>query len=401
MKTHLKLTKFKTYKYIRRVPKLLLKYTSTGTFRVSLGSSLLEATQTALSFNNSVEEALQLISLHVDDSMIIAKIDGLIPKEKPTNITTKVLSTGYLSDVTADYISSQVDNISAEETRDKRYFYETVCPSIFKEVGVTSNPKLASINYNDLLNLKAIITKLPKRNIQKYRKMELHDILRNLDAVKKEERLSARTINKYIKWLRALFSFGIMLNHLQVNLVNSLPLQKTLDDKLQRLPLDEVELTILLESVPQQMQYLLKILAYTGLRLSELYKCTITEIDGYRCFSLTDRAIKLKTKSSYRVIPVHKNLLDGMKDFEELRSKVSSDNLARTASDTIKKLKFKDMNKKSLYSLRHRFATQLIQKGADSSIVSELMGHSHSTMTLSRYSTGFSVKQLQVVLEML
>ena len=401
MKTHLKLTKFKTYKYIRRVPKLLLKYTSTGTFRVSLGASLLEATQTALSFNNAVEEALQLISLHVDESMIISKLDGLIPKEKPTNITTKVLNTGYLSDVTADYISSQVDNISAEETRDKRYFYEKICPCIFEKIGATRNPKLENITYNQLLSFKGIILKLPKRNIQKYRSQELPEILRNLEAVKTEEKLSARTVNKYIKWLRALFSFAIMLNHLQVNLANSIPLQKTIDDKLQRLPLDESELKILLKSVPQQMQYLLQILAYTGMRLSELYKCSITEIDGYKCFSLTDRAIKLKTKSSYRVIPVHKNLLNGMQDFEEFRGRISSDNLARTASDTIKKLKFKDMEKKSLYSLRHRFATQLIQKGADSSIVSELMGHSHSTMTLSRYSTGFSVKQLQEVVEIL
>ena len=401
MKTHLEKTKHNTYKYVRRVPQELLNYVPNSRFRVSLGSSLLEATQQALSFNNAVEEALQLIYLHVDDSMIIAKLDGLIPKEKPATTTIKVLQSGFLADITADYISSQVDNISAEETRDKRYFYETVCPSIFKEVGVTSNPKLASITYNDLLSFKGIITKLPKRNIQKYRMMELPDILRNLEVVKTEEKLSARTINKYIKWLRALFSFAIMLNHLQVNLANSIPLQKTLDDKLQRLPLDEVELNALLESVPQQMQYLLQILAYTGMRLSELYKCTLTEIDGYKCFSLTDRGIKLKTKSSYRVIPIHNSLLDGMKDFEELRSKVSSDNLARTTSDTIKKLRFKDMEKKSLYSLRHRFATQLIQKGADSSIVSELMGHSHNTMTLSRYSTGFSVRQLHKVVELL
>ena len=401
MKTHLEKTKHNTYKYVRRVPQELLNYVPNSRFRVSLGSSLLEATQQALSFNNAVEEALQLIYLHVDDSMIIAKLDGLIPKEKPATTTIKVLQSGFLADVTADYISSQVDNISAEETRDKRYFYETVCPSLFNELGATNNPKLASITYNDLLSFKGIITKLPKRNIQKYRMMELPDILRNLEVVKTEEKLSARTINKYIKWLRALFSFAIMLNHLQVNLANSIPLQKTLDDKLQRLPLDEEELNALLKSVPRQMQYLLQILAYTGLRLSELYKCTLAEIGGYKCFSLTDRGIKLKTKSSYRVIPIHSRLLDGMKEFEESRGKVSSDNLARTASDTIKKLKFKDMEKKSLYSLRHRFATQLIQKGADSSIVSELMGHSHNTMTLSRYSTGFSVRQLQEVVELL
>lgn len=401
MKTHLEKTKHNTYKYVRRVPQELLNYAPNSRFRVSLGSSQHEATQQALSFNNAIDEALQLISLHVNEEIIIAKLDGLIPKDKPIATTTNAVQSGYLSDITADYISSQADNISAEETRDKRYFYEKVCPCIFEKIGATLNPKIENITYNQLLSFKAIILKLPKRNIQKYRSQELEEILQHLEAVKADEKLSARTVNKYIKWLRALFSFAIMLNHLQVNLANSLPLQKTIDDKLQRLPLEEDELKILLESVPQQMRYLLRILAYTGMRLSELYKCSIAEIDGYKCFSLMDRAIKLKTKSSYRVIPVHKNLLNGMEDFEELRGRISSDNLARTTSDTIKKLKFKEMEKKSLYSLRHRFATQLIQKGANTSTVSELMGHSHITMTLSRYSTGFSVRQLWEVVEML
>ena len=401
MKTYLIKTKFQTYKYVRRVPKPLLEYASTATFRVSLGSNVLEATQQALEFNNAIEEALQLISLNLADELILSKLEKLIPMDKEQEQQITKEEQGLFRNVVTEYIASQESNISAEETRDKSYFYKEVCPALFRHLGITDNPILRNINYTHLLEFRNMITKLPKRNIHKYRTMEISKILLHLDAVANADRLSPRTANKYVKWLRALFSFAIMLNHLQVNLANSIPLQKTLDDKLQRLPLDEVELNALLESVPQQMQYLLQILAYTGLRLSELYKCTLAEIDGYKCFSLTDRGIKLKTKSSYRVIPIHNSLLDGMKDFEELRSKVSSDNLARTTSDTIKKLRFKDMEKKSLYSLRHRFATQLIQKGADSSIVSELMGHSHNTMTLSRYSTGFSVRQLQEVVELL
>lgn len=401
MKTYLIKTKFQTYKYVRRVPKPLLEYASTATFRVSLGSNVLEATQQALEFNNAIEEALQLISLNLADELILSKLEKLIPKDKEQEQQITKEEEGLFRNVVTEYISSQESNISAEETRDKSYFYKQVCPALFRHLGITDNPILRNINYTHLLEFRNIITKLPKRNIHKYRTMDISKILLHLDAITNADRLSPRTANKYVKWLRALFSFAIMLNHLQVNLANSIPLQKTLDDKLQRLPLDEEELNALLKSVPRQMQYLLQILAYTGLRLSELYKCTLTEIDGYKCFSLTDRGIQLKTKSSYRVIPIHNSLLDGMKDFEELRSKVSSGNLARTTSDTIKKLKFKDMEKKSLYSLRHRFATQLIQKGADSSIVSELMGHSHNTMTLSRYSTGFSVRQLWEVIELL
>ena len=401
MKTYLIKTKFQTYKYVRRVPKPLLEYASTATFRVSLGSNVLEATQQALEFNNAIEEALQLISLNLADELILSKLEKLIPMDKEQEQQITKEEQGLFRNVVTEYIASQESNISAEETRDKSYFYKEVCPALFRHLGITDNPILRNINYTHLLEFRNMITKLPKRNIHKYRTMEISKILLHLDAVANADRLSPRTANKYVKWLRALFNFAVMLNHIQVNLANSIPLLKTLDDKLQRLPLDEVELNALLESVPQQMQYLLQILAYTGMRLSELYKCTLTEIDGYKCFSLTDRGIKLKTKSSYRVIPIHNSLLDGMKDFEELRSKVSSDNLARTTSDTIKKLKFKDMEKKSLYSLRHRFATQLIQKGADSSIVSELMGHSHNTMTLSRYSTGFSVRQLWEVIELL
>jgi len=143
------------------------------------------------------------------------------------------------------------------------------------------------------------------------------------------------------------------------------------------------------------------VLAYTGMRLSELYKCEVVTIDDVKCFSLMDRSIKLKTKSSYRLIPVHRELLEELSTFEVYRSNLSSEHLAKTTSATIKSLGFESKEKKSLYSLRHSFATRLIQAGADTAIVSELLGHAHSTMTLSRYSTGFSVKQLQEVVELL
>jgi len=401
MKTYLATTNYGTYKYVRRVPKLLLEYTSTASFRVSLGSNILEATQTALSYNNAVDEAIQLISLGISSDVIISKLNGLIPKDKIADTATESPKQGLFLTTASEYLSAQAENISVEETRDKGYFYKEVCSAIFKELGLTDNPLLSDLNYNHLLRFRDIIARLPKRNIQKYRDMNMSQILKNIKAVEGKDKLSARTVNKYIKWLRALFNFAVVLNQLQVNLANSLPLQKTIDDKLQRLPLDQFELNRLVESIPQQMQYLLQILAYTGMRLSELYKCTLTEIDGYKCFSLTDRDIKLKTKSSYRVIPIHDSLLEQVEHFYQLRALTSSDNLARTTSATIKKLEFKSKEKKSLYSLRHTFATTLIQRGADASVVSELMGHSHTTMTLSRYSTGFSIKQLKEVIETL
>ena len=401
MKTYLQQTKFKTYKYIRRIPKELLNYTNKSTFRVSLGSNQLEATQTALEYNNAIDEALQLLQMGLDRATILSKLSALIPASSQTAEASKQVQQGLFLDLAEDYLSSQEQNISKEETRDKGYFYRTVCTSIFSAIGLDYNPIIKGITYNHLLQFKAKVVELPKRNIQRYRSMELSEILNHLEEVTSEDKISARTINKYIKWLRALFNFSVMLNHLQVNLASSLPLQKTLDDKLQRLPLSESELSQLLQSLPQKMKYLVKVLAHTGMRLSELYKCEVVELEGIKCFSLMDRELKLKTKSSYRVIPVHHQLLEQLDSFEEQREGVSSDNLARTTSATIKTLDFVAKEKKSLYSLRHSFATRLIQADADTAIVSELLGHTHSTMTLSRYSTGFSVSQLQKVVKLL
>ena len=411
MQTYLTQTKFNTHKYQRRVPQQLLELVNTTYFRVSLGADTATATATAIQFNTIIDEALQLVNLNLPKDIIRMKLDKLVP----TKATTKQkegadkgepkeagIKEGLFLSIVSNYLASQKDNISADETRDKTYFYNSVCTAIFKHIGLaTTTLLITDITYSHLLEFKEIISKLPKRNIQKYRSMEVADILKILDEIPIDDLLSARTVNKYIKWLRALFNFAHIRGIVKVNLPQAIPIVKTIDDRLQRLPLDESELNILLKAVPQQMQYLLQILAYTGMRLSELYKCKIETIEGYKCFSLMNRNIKLKTKSSYRIIPIHKSLLDNIKDFELHRSTISSDTLARTASDTIKKLKFKDMNKKSLYSLRHRFATRLIQKGADSSIVSELMGHSHTTMTLNRYSTGYSITQLHEVIYLL
>ena len=400
MKTYLTKTKYNTYRYIRRVPQELLVYTPSHRFRVSLGSNELEATQRAVEFNSAIEDALQLFQLQLPPNTIIEKLEQLLPQETMDDKPIEVHNDSFI-ELTAQYINSQEANISADETRDKKYFYEEVCSAIFEYIGLSSNPVVTSIEFKHLLDFKAIVTQLPKRNIHKYRTMPLSDIFKQLNSIDNNDKISARTVNKYIKWLRALFNFAVMLNHLQVNLANSLPLQKAIDDKLQRLPLDDVELKLLLQSLPHKMKYLVQILSLTGMRLSELYKCNIQVVDGIKCFSLMDRELKLKTKSSYRIIPVHVELIGDLDGLDGLRQNVSADYLARTVSNAIKSLDFEHKEKKSLYSLRHSFATKLIQLNANASIVSELMGHTHSTMTLSRYSTGFSVKQLREVVELL
>ena len=403
MKTYLTQTKFNTYKYQRRVPKQLIEYIDTSYFRISLGTDKVKATSSALQFNNTIDETLQLIGLGISDAIILDKLKLLIPQQTtiPTESTTKE---GLFLDVVSNYLESNSNNISKEETRDKSYFYNQVCPTIFKHILSASNPTILSISYDSLLKFKDILVQLPKRNIQKYRSMDFSIVVKSLSSIPDEARLSARTVNKYIKWLRALFTFAQMRGIVSVNLASSITIQKTLDDKLQRLPLSMVEIKELNSLLTTEKSYLSSCLFLTSMRLSEVYKCKVEEIEGIKCFTLLDRDIKLKTKSSYRVIPIHSSLLSQIDKFESYRATISCDNLAKSISKIIKKHNFKDSHKKSLYSLRHSFATELIQRGANNILVSQLMGHSLASqggMTLSRYSSGFSVKQLQEVVELL
>jgi site-specific recombinase XerD len=400
-KTYLVHTKFNTYKFNRRVPKMLLKYSNgIKSFRVSLGADKEAAIVSAIQFNSVIDEALKLVSLRVSDEIVEQKLSVLFPKDKH-KVPNKE---GLFSDVVISYLKSNASNVSEDEIKAKHDFYHDICPNVFKHIKVGTNPILKDIAYDDLLKFKNIICNLPKRNIQKYRSMEVGSILNILDDVPPNDKLSARTVNKYIKWLRALFNFALIRGLVNVNLATALPIIKTLDDKLQRLPLSIDEIITLKANVEADKSYLIDVLFLTGMRLSEMYKCKVVTIDGVRCFDLTDRSIKLKTKASYRTIPVHSSLLNEIDKFEAYRYKISSSNLSSSLSNQIKKLNFKDSHKKSLYSLRHSFASELIKLGANNTHVSQLMGHSLAQsggMTLTRYASGFSIKQLQDTLELI
>ena len=49
---------------------------------------------------------------------------------------------------------------------------------------------------------------------------------------------------------------------------------------------------------------------------------------------------------------------------------------------------------KTLYSLRHTFATELAFRAIETTIISELLGHSHNGMTMGRYVKGLPIKLL-------
>ena len=146
---------------------------------------------------------------------------------------------------------------------------------------------------------------------------------------------------------------------------------------------------------------------YTGLRLGEVLALKWQNIDIKNKLIYIDKSVgsisqnhktltiesSPKTQSSIREIPISKKMLDLMK---VLRQHCSTDYVIvshngkqikprayqKSFDNLLKKLHIKHYG---FHSLRHTFATRLLENGVDVKTISELMGHSSPTITLNRY----------------
>jgi integrase len=158
-------------------------------------------------------------------------------------------------------------------------------------------------------------------------------------------------------------------------------------------------------------QYWLPLLArYTGARLNELcqlYVCDVIQIDNLWLIDINDSQPKqrLKNLNSRRKVPLHPVLIKlGFIDFiKSLKTprifpelKHERDGYGTSAS------KWYGRHKKALgfgrgldfHSFRHTFATELKEQLVSETVVAELIGHSHGSITFDRYGKNLSIKLL-------
>ena len=390
------------YRYRRRTPNELKDYIGTSEIIRSLGRDQGEAISKAVGLNQAIDQSILLVKMNMPSSIFLPLLSSVnltgIPDAKA--ITTK----GHLSDTSALYLKSL--SVSKEEIRDRSYIITELYPALFKIILKTDNPKLSDIQYSHLIKARELLQQFPKRNIERYRQMPLYIIAKGIEdktlVIPEDERISLTTLNKYIKWFSVLLSFAVKQNLIPFNPTSSgLTIKKTSIARGERKEFTKEELQVIDQAFQNEPIYpIVRILRYTGMRPSELLKCSLSEIEGVLCFDLRSPSKALKTLASHRVIPVHPSIMDCVQNFQELLNSYAEKYITKRFAKVIQR-NLNDSQSKSMYSLRHTFATNLIANGVRPEIVSELMGHSHTTMTLNRYVKGFPIATLKSAIETL
>ncbi|PVX50923.1 integrase/recombinase XerC [Balneicella halophila] len=210
-----------------------------------------------------------------------------------------------------------------------------------------------------------------------------------------KENKSQSTVHRKMSSLKAFYRYQMQQGEMKTNPVSQLTLPK----KEKRLPtfLKEKETQALFSQIKyaddfegERDEMILNLFYGTGMRVSELANLKISAIDYDR------KLIKvLGKRNKERLIPLLPFVLNGLRNYIVIRDRevgsnihlfVSSSNQALNRNQLyyiVKKYlsQVSSALKRSPHVLRHTFATQMLNSGADINALKELLGHSSLAAT--------------------
>ena len=234
----------------------------------------------------------------------------------------------------------------------------------------------------------------PKTNPAEISSMEVREFLANL----REKNYRKTTIVRKLATIRSFYKFLLKKGYVVTNPMTDIETPKV-EKRLPRfLGIEEI---VTLLGAPQGDSFqssrdraILETLYSTGLRVSELTALNVSDID------LQGGIIKARGKGSReRMVPIGENATEKLTRYLDVRSKIlrinSDDSDAlflnrfgdRLSSRSIRKILDKYIRQTGLdertspHTLRHSFATHLLNQGANLRIVQELLGHKHLSTT--------------------
>lgn len=207
-----------------------------------------------------------------------------------------------------------------------------------------------------------------------------------------ESKLKSSSVNRKISSLKALYLYLV-----KKNLINNSPVNEIVTPKKEKyLPtsMSEDEVDRLLASPDLSIEIevrdkaMIEMLYATGMRISELLNLKIIDMDIQRC------VVKVIGKGSKeRLIPFGESALEALNNYLPLRKNTASKEVFLSNRGTkltrvafwkrIKIYLLRSNLKESIspHTLRHAFATHLLNRGADLRMIQSSLGHSDISTT--------------------
>ena len=207
-----------------------------------------------------------------------------------------------------------------------------------------------------------------------------------------QRKMRSSSVNRKISSIKSFYIFLVKRNFLKNSPLNDLVTPK--QEKYLPESISEAEVDKLLNSpdvankIENRDKAMIEMLYATGMRISELVNLKITDVDMKRC------VVKVFGKGSKeRLVPFGETALDSLKSYLNDREQSSSKEIflsnrgkkmTRVAFwQRVKIYLIRENLKNSIspHTLRHAFATHLLNRGADLRSVQLLLGHSDLSTT--------------------
>ena len=250
--------------------------------------------------------------------------------------------------------------------------------------------KLSNNTYNSYYNnLKIITNYFNNKNIINLTNDDIKDYLYSLEK-------DAKTKAHYLSVLNSFYNYMILIGHIDYNpaaVIKMPKIEKKLPNYLTIEEVDKLLNITCIKPLDYRNKAMLELLYATGTRISELVNLKFNQLD------LDDCVIRVLGKGKKeRIIPVADVALDNLKtyinDYRPFILKTKTSDYVFINKDgqpisrvgffkIIKKLCLKSGIKKNIspHTLRHSFATHLLNNGADLRIIQELLGHENLCTT--------------------
>lgn len=247
-------------------------------------------------------------------------------------------------------------------------------------------------NYEKDLSDFASYIKSKKLNYKKLDYSDVTDYMIHLKSLK----LSSSTINRHLSSIRSYYKYLInnkIVDNSPFKLINGPKKEKKLPNYLQYNEFEDLINVCDETDLGVRNRMILELLFATGMRVSEAVNLKISDIN------FKEREIKVYGKGSKErivyfskvcqkvmsdyVLNARQNLLKGKKCEYLLLNHLGNNLTRRGVADIIDKLikKSSIKHKISPHTLRHTFATLLLNEGMDIREVQELLGHSRISTT--------------------